>query len=50
MPGTTTPEPKPPTAVCVQATMFLSRSITLRWVVQSPSLGGDAGVARSGCG
>ena len=50
VPGTMTLEPKPPTAVCVQATMFLSLSMTLKWVVQSPSLGGDAVNARSGRG
>ena len=52
VPGTTTPEPNPPATVCVQATMFLSRSMMLKCVVQSPSLGGDAGAARSGrrCG
>ena len=50
VPGTTTPDPKPPTAVCVPDTMLRSPSMTLRCVVQSPSLGGDALAAPSGRG
>ena len=50
VPGTMTLEPNAPTAVWVHATMFRSLSMMLKWVVQSPSLGGDAGDARSGRG